>query len=702
MPAPALKIPVSVDLNSLKQQMDQGAQTVGNSLVKVGQQFYKLNNVVKQIAPEIAQAIPREIQKEGLRLAARQSLIAAQVSAPWVRAAAFMGLPFLAALGAVAASFAGLGFVIAETRRQLEEMVKIADKASKTSVSPEFFQKFTSVSRELRVSTEDLEGALNRAFEATKGKAPIDLEKWDFGKQRITEVEKLLQVLNVELEKSGKTLEGVEVFRSALTQQERIEGVLRAMVQLNAEGRKLESLQLGEALFGSQFVDNIRRGATSAEQLLETIQRSAALTPSLFSDEVVRRAKEVDDELKRAHNTLEENLKPAWNDLALKAAEIKSLWAGIVNFIAQAAGLLDFFGPARTLERLKSEFDEINKRLEAGNKLFGLIPLGTDEILKRRKAEIEQAIGELERLLNLRTNVLGEQLGLSDIGRAPTTPRPTLRPEPAAGSGGRFDSAVESIEKRTAATVAETAAIDLGTEARARAKITAELETIAKQVNTEAGINNGQVTEEQRKKIDELALAYSRAAKAAEDARSPLSTFIRESADLNKQLNQFGATSLATISDGLAGIVTGAKTAEDAFKQMATSIINDLARIALRAAVSGIVSSIFGVPAGAGVSIFAPGNASGTDSWRGGWTWVGEKGPELINVPRGSQIVPNDVATSGGVGQTNVGVTATVVVQGDVSEKNIAMVTAAINQLKREIPTQVASTVRNMKSRNIK
>lgn len=36
------------------------------------------------------------------------------------------------------------------------------------------------------------------------------------------------------------------------------------------------------------------------------------------------------------------------------------------------------------------------------------------------------------------------------------------------------------------------------------------------------------------------------------------------------------------------------------------------------------------------------GNASGTDSWRGGLTWVGEKGPELINLVRGAQVIPNN------------------------------------------------------------
>lgn len=32
-------------------------------------------------------------------------------------------------------------------------------------------------------------------------------------------------------------------------------------------------------------------------------------------------------------------------------------------------------------------------------------------------------------------------------------------------------------------------------------------------------------------------------------------------------------------------------------------------------------------------------NAGGTENWRGGLTWVGEAGPELVNLPRGTQIL---------------------------------------------------------------
>jgi TP901 family phage tail tape measure protein len=43
-------------------------------------------------------------------------------------------------------------------------------------------------------------------------------------------------------------------------------------------------------------------------------------------------------------------------------------------------------------------------------------------------------------------------------------------------------------------------------------------------------------------------------------------------------------------------------------------------------------------------------NASGTPNWRGGWTTVGEKGPELMNLPRGTQIIPHEASLNTPIG----------------------------------------------------
>lgn len=49
-----------------------------------------------------------------------------------------------------------------------------------------------------------------------------------------------------------------------------------------------------------------------------------------------------------------------------------------------------------------------------------------------------------------------------------------------------------------------------------------------------------------------------------------------------------------------------------------------------------------------------PGLAYGTNNWRGGMTWVGERGPEIVNLPQGSQVIPNDVAMGGGSPTINI------------------------------------------------
>ena len=51
-------------------------------------------------------------------------------------------------------------------------------------------------------------------------------------------------------------------------------------------------------------------------------------------------------------------------------------------------------------------------------------------------------------------------------------------------------------------------------------------------------------------------------------------------------------------------------------------------------------------------------NATGNDNWRGGLTWVGEAGPELVSLPRGSQIYSNqDSMNAGGVSNYYINVT---------------------------------------------
>lgn len=54
-----------------------------------------------------------------------------------------------------------------------------------------------------------------------------------------------------------------------------------------------------------------------------------------------------------------------------------------------------------------------------------------------------------------------------------------------------------------------------------------------------------------------------------------------------------------------------------------------------------------------------PGQAEGGVTMRSGLSWVGEQGPELLNMPRGAQVIPLDRIASGGGNVTNISFTVT-------------------------------------------
>lgn len=78
-----------------------------------------------------------------------------------------------------------------------------------------------------------------------------------------------------------------------------------------------------------------------------------------------------------------------------------------------------------------------------------------------------------------------------------------------------------------------------------------------------------------------------------------------------------------TAVDGLASVFSGASSLKDLLKDLGAMII----KMGLTKMLTGLFPSL---------NVGA--NANGTPSWRGGLTWVGERGPELINLNRGAAV----------------------------------------------------------------
>ncbi len=437
---------------------------------------------------------------------------------------------------------------------------------------------------------------------------------------------------------------------------------------VNIEMNELFGIQQAAAKFGAP-IDDVTKSVRNLAELLDRMKRGEDNSLSKLLDinpQLLRGATResltildawriIGDAIQNADSTLQKNTIAQM--VGASESLVKFLEKGGDHMQRLQKAAADAAPDLNKLVNQAEEFDKAwNKAIEnTKSALFQLGGAALDHLrtalgVGRQLVGAADEAGFIEFARSIRTQrTSGDVAGGGTATRDPN--RPITRLPSLAREGGegrdRFDAAADRIEKRTAAIVAETAAIDKGTEAREKAKIAAELETVAKQVN-------GTVTEEQRKRIEELATAYGKAAAAIEQARSPLQTFGREAANVSKMMNQFAATSLETVTSELANVVTGTKTAAEAFQAMAKSIINDLAKIAIRAAITGPIARALGASLGTGAAspfpIFAPGNAAGTDNWRGGATWVGERGPELINLPRGSQVIPNDIArqTAGG------------------------------------------------------
>lgn len=91
---------------------------------------------------------------------------------------------------------------------------------------------------------------------------------------------------------------------------------------------------------------------------------------------------------------------------------------------------------------------------------------------------------------------------------------------------------------------------------------------------------------------------------------------------------------------GNAGVNALSRIGERALAMAGEGIVNMI----MQAILGGSTGSAFR-PGGWGSTAFSlPRNARGTDSWRGGLTSINEEGGEILNLPRGTKIIPHDVS----------------------------------------------------------
>ncbi len=259
-----------------------------------------------------------------------------------------------------------------------------------------------------------------------------------------------------------------------------------------------------------------------------------------------------------------------------------------------------------------------------------------------------------------------------------------------------YDRAIAQVEKHTARTIADTEAVGKGAGAQEELRAQYQLMLAAEQ----AGLP---ITQAMRDKIQDLAqdagdaaqqlakmkvandIAFSRNTAGLSQGDAQIASQLRNIyPDVTEALNSAEAAQMRfntaarglsssvenSLVSSLTDITTGAKSAGQGFTDMSNAIIKAIEQMiikitiveplmrGLQGAMGGFGLGGFSLGGGGGVGSYGqvanssglgagtgglsfPMFADGTDSAPGGWSIVGERGPELVNLTPGAQVIPN-------------------------------------------------------------
>lgn len=144
----------------------------------------------------------------------------------------------------------------------------------------------------------------------------------------------------------------------------------------------------------------------------------------------------------------------------------------------------------------------------------------------------------------------------------------------------------------------------------------------------------------------------------------------KRNAEFQKSFESLGQS----VSDAFKGMLTAGASWKDGMRGIIQTVIDELWRLFVVQQIVGMVGNLFGGGlgggiTGAGAAKLVPGVdkmiganpsffANGTVNAPGGMAWVGERGPELVNLPKGSQVIPTHRTRNMATGGINITVDA--------------------------------------------
>ena len=146
-----------------------------------------------------------------------------------------------------------------------------------------------------------------------------------------------------------------------------------------------------------------------------------------------------------------------------------------------------------------------------------------------------------------------------------------------------------------------------------------------------------------RRKLTGLdATGEARRELARRDTAGPLERYVADTPksidEVNESMQRMATQGLDALASGLTDAALRAQSLGDVARNVFRQIASDLIASVVRKNITGPIAAFLGSK--------IPGFAGGTNFAPGGPALVGENGPELVNLPRGAQVVPNDILRS--------------------------------------------------------
>jgi hypothetical protein len=689
----------------------EGALKAANHIRQAAEAAYAFSPAFRGMVNELAAPA---LQAAGVALSGVSTGIVSSLGAAGMVAARF--LPVVGQILLVYDAVKMLGQAWQLGGEKLAEYVAIADKASGTGLSTDFYQRISKAATEAKTPVEVLTKALQNLNDAA---TPV--LGGTAGQNRLVE---LVKAGNF----SGNS--GIGQLTGANSTEERLRAITALVDQAMQKGERLAALDIAKTFLGAEVANNLARDQGYLDKMVASADKIAA--DDLVSSADIQNAVELQNRLDAAEKILSQRWHPIQTLLTELGIKMRGAWVGIVEAVASAVD-----GVGRLVEKLGAVPSWFANKMNQGatafmnltttpegraqaEKDYGITsdPAAIADLAQRQDIEAARSNEALMKLA--RERLAAAMHRKFDTSIAPAADTTTT---------GAFDRAEEALRKYIEVNNAAASSIDLTAAAQERLKAIAQL--------TAAGMKDGLTREAAAAKAEMSGLAAQAGAAADALARAQIASSIRFgmrtsllSADdvaiatalktiypdvatalgsveaqgmrVNNAFKALSSSIESSLTTGLTNIVNGTASVSSGFKSMAVSVLQSIEQMiikimivqplmqALQASVSGAggmlglfglggaastgtTSAVAGASSGMMGGVPFPMFASGTDSAPGGWSIVGEKGPELMKLPQGAQILPNGRSPGNDNGGSQLQVNVTLVenpsAQGAVSQR---------------------------------